>query len=120
MRAGQPARSSCLPGTLVPPRGRSAGGDGRVVLGEQRDEFALEVRDVVDNTAPCERPVAEGRLVDPARARVQRSSLIPGEPVAGWPAWMIPAEIATEPPWQMIPIGLPASWIARTSFVTAS
>ena len=36
---------------------------------------------------------------------------MPSDPVAGWPAWTMPAEIATDPPWQMIPIGLPASWI---------
>jgi protein MpaA len=41
-----------------------------------------------------------------------RSSLIPSEPVARAPT--MPAEMATLPPWQMIPMGSPRSWTAFT------
>ena len=47
-----------------------------------------------------------------------RSSRIPSDPVARPPSTM-PAEIAISPPWQMMPIGLPAPWIAATKSVTA-
>jgi murein peptide amidase A len=41
-----------------------------------------------------------------------RSSLMPSDPVARAPT--MPAEMATLPPWQMIPIGSPRSWAALT------
>ena len=42
-----------------------------------------------------------------------RSSLMPSEPVARAPT--MPAEMATLPPWQMIPMGSPRSWTPFTS-----
>jgi hypothetical protein len=45
---------------------------------------------------------------------------MPSEPVVGRSLPTMPALIATSPPWQMIPMGFPASLTARTSAVIAS
>ena len=62
----------------------------------------------------CRRPPGPRRAARPGRRarpptrprRSTRSSLMPSDPVARAPT--MPAEIATLPPWQMIPIGQPA------------
>ena len=91
-----------------------------MMLDEQRHELALEVGDVLHDPAPDEIAVPERRYVAPhGSTGVQEIVLDADRPGRGTdPGVMIPAEMATKPPWQMMPMGLRASKRPATRLVT--